>query len=255
MIPLKDRNPTQRFPVITLLLIAANVVVFLFLEPITEPDLEQTAYFVCNAAVPYEVTHGETLLDAAEDGRSPSGTAEALAGIQQERCAGKNVWLSILFSMFLHGGLLHIAGNMLFLWVFGNNVEDRLGPWKYPLFYFGAGLAATYAQSFISPSSAIPLVGASGAIAGVLGAYLLMFPHARVVTLVIFLFISVIEIPAMVVLGIWFVLQLFQSTGAVTGGEAGGVAYMAHVAGFVAGMLLLQLLRPHRQARPPPAYP
>lgn len=249
MIPIRDLNPTRTFPVVTILLIAANVIVFLFLEPISGSDLEQARYFACTASIPYEVTHGETLLEARQERGFLGGPADAFASFQEASCPSKGIWLSILSSMFLHGGLLHIAGNMLFLWVFGNNVEDRLGPLRYPIFYFGAGLAATFAQAYVSPSSAVPLIGASGAVAGVLGAYLLLFPRARVVTLVIFFFISVVEMPAVAVLGLWFVLQLFQSAGSVTG-DAGGVAYMAHVAGFVAGMLLLVVLR---GTRPPDA--
>lgn len=249
MIPIRDENPTTHRPLLTALLIAANLGVFLLLEPLGASKAQQAEYFACHAAIPYEVTHGTTLVSAARAGRIADPAARAYAMLEARGCPGKSVWGSILLSMFLHGGLLHIAGNMLYLWVFGNNVEDRLGIPKFALFYLASGFAATYAQSYASPSSGIPLIGASGAIAGVLGAYLVMFPRARVTNLVIFFFITMIELPASVVLGMWFVLQLFQSIGSVTG--QGGVAFMAHVAGFAAGMLLVLILRPRREPRRP----
>ncbi|MGH2830961.1 MAG: rhomboid family intramembrane serine protease, partial [Actinomycetota bacterium] len=228
MFPLKDANPTLRVPVVTIGLIAANIVAFLF-EPLAGSDLEQARFFVCNAAIPAEVMNGEQL--------------ERLGHLFN--CPGKNVWLSVLVSMFLHGGLLHIAGNMLFLWVFGNNVEDRLGRGRFVFFYLACGAAATLAQSALSRDSIVPLVGASGAIAGVLGAYLFMFPHARVTTL---FFYVVTDVPAVVVLAGWFLLQVFQGVGSVRGAASGGVAYFAHIGGFIAGIALLGLLRP-RSAR------
>jgi membrane associated rhomboid family serine protease len=204
----------------------------------------QARFFVCNAAIPYEVTHGERLADARARGvQFEEPVDNIFAELQRRSCPEKNVWLSVVYSMFLHGSILHIAGNMLFLWVFGNNVEDRLGKLKYILFYLLSGIAATYAQSYVFPSSATPLVGASGAIAGILGAYLLMFPRARIRSLVILvIFITMIELPAFLVIGLWFVLQLVQGVGAITVDT--GVAYMAHVGGFLAGMLLLLIFRP-----------
>jgi len=259
MLPLKDHNPVSRPAVVVPVLIGLNLFVFLFVQPtlrtLGRSDeaavIEQTQFSACRASIPYEVMHGETVLDAVRDGDLGSDRARIIAAAQggtvifprQGACPDKNVWGSILFSMFLHGGWLHIAGNMLFLWVFGNNVEDRLGRVKFLAFYLLAGTAATYAQSALTPMSATPLVGASGAIAGVLGAYLLLYPHARITTLVIFFFITVWELPAIVVLGLWFVLQVFQQVGSVAG-EAGGVAYMAHIGGFVAGMILLLIFRP-----------
>jgi membrane associated rhomboid family serine protease len=248
MIPIRDENPTRSAPVVTIALIALNVVLFLT-EPITGSDLEQARYFVCRAAIPYEVTHGERIGDALARGVELASPRDVfLARLQLASCPEKNVWFSILLSMFLHGGLLHIGGNMLYLWVFGNNVEDRLGRGRYIGFYLLAGIAATYAQSYVFPDSATPLVGASGAIAGVLGAYLLMFPAARVLCLVpIFLFLTTVELPAIVVLGLWFVLQFFQGVGSVAADT--GVAYMAHVGGFLAGMLLLLVFRPRTPPR------
>jgi membrane associated rhomboid family serine protease len=264
MLPIKDHNPVSRPAIIVPMLIGLNVFVFLFLQPTLRTlggsdraaVIEQTQFTACRASIPYEVMHGETVLEAVRDGTLRSERATIIAAAQagevvfprQDACPDKNVWGSILFSMFLHGGWLHIAGNMLFLWVFGNNIEDRLGRVKFLAFYLIAGGAATYAQSVLTPSSATPLVGASGAIAGVLGAYLLLYPHARITTLVIFFFITVWELPAVVVLGLWFLLQVFQQVGSVAG-EAGGVAYMAHIGGFVAGMILLLIFRPRPQPR------
>jgi membrane associated rhomboid family serine protease len=251
MIPIRDQNPTSSPAVITILLIAINIAVFLT-EPIfaggrtdQQQAVRQIIYFECHAAVPYELTHGQTLAQAADKGiRLDSREEQVFAEVERERCPHKNVWFSLLASMFLHGSILHIAGNMLFLWIFGNNVEDRLGKIKYIVFYLVSGLAAAYAQSAVFPSSAVPLIGASGAIAGVLGAYLLMFPRARIVTLVFFFFITWIVVPAWLMIGLWFLLQLVSSVGSVSGDT--GVAYMAHVGGFIAGMLLLLLLRPKR---------
>ena len=247
MFPIKDENPTFSTPIVTIVIIALNIVIFLT-EPLfasgADKDIQQARYFVCNASVPYEVTHGERIADARARGvQFEDQIDNVFAELERRSCPQKNVWTSIVKSMFLHGGILHIAGNMLFLWVFGNNVEDRLGKLKYILFYLLSGIAATYAQSYIFPSSATPLVGASGAIAGILGAYLLMFPRARIKSLVILvIFITMIELPASVVIGLWFVLQLVSGVGSIAADT--GVAYMAHVGGFLAGMLLLLVFRP-----------
>jgi membrane associated rhomboid family serine protease len=253
MIPIKDENPVSSTPVVTIVLIAINIVVFLT-EPLfaSGPDarFQEARYFVCKASVPYEVTHGERIADARVRGVEFEDQIDNFfAEIERRECPRKNVWLSIIVSMFLHGSILHIAGNMLFLWVFGNNVEDRLGKPKFVAFYLLSGIAATYAQSYVFPSSATPLVGASGAIAGILGAYLLMFPRARIRSLVILvIFITMIELPAMVVIGLWFVLQLVSGIGSVAADT--GVAYMAHVGGFLAGMLLLLVFRPKPREAP-----
>jgi membrane associated rhomboid family serine protease len=248
MFPIKDENPTFSTPIVTILLIAINVLVFLT-EPLfgssgVEGQVEEIKYFACNAAIPYEVTHGERIAERLQDRVfPPDPDASIFAQAEQIACPKKNVWLSIFRSMFLHGSILHIAGNMLFLWVFGNNVEDRLGKFKYILFYLLSGIAATYAQAYVFPSSATPLVGASGAIAGILGAYLLMFPRARIRHLaIIIILITFIELPAWASIGLWFLLQLFQGVGSITTDT--GVAYMAHIGGFLAGMLLLLVFRP-----------
>jgi membrane associated rhomboid family serine protease len=163
--------------------------------------------------------------------------------------------------MFMHGGFLHIAFNMLFLWVFGNNVEDSMGRGRFLLFYLLGGGAAVYAQSLIDPASTVPTIGASGAVAAVLGAYALLLPRARVVSLVILVFfITVVEIPAFVLLGIWFALQFLPAIGQATAPDVagGGVAYMAHVGGFVFGLALIKLFARHRPGqapeRPSPVY-
>ena len=258
MIPIKDENPVSSTPIITIIIIAINILVFLT-EPLFEsgPDaqFQEAKYFVCQASIPYEVTHGERIADARARGIEFEDRIDnAFAEIQRISCPKKNVWLSILVSMFLHGSILHIAGNMLFLWVFGNNVEDRLGKGKFIAFYLLSGVAATYAQSYVFPSSATPLVGASGAVAGILGAYLLMFPRARIRSLVILvIFITMIELPASIVIGLWFVMQLVSSVGSVAADT--GVAYMAHVGGFLAGMILLLIFRPKPQRAVPQTYP
>jgi membrane associated rhomboid family serine protease len=236
VIPLRDANPTQRRPYLTLLLIGLNAAAFLLWEPITGTPQEQGLFFKCHGAIPEEIT-----------------TFRPLPEVDQA-CGGKSVVLSIFTSMFLHGGWLHIIGNMLFLWVFGNNIEDRMGRAVFILFYLVSGIVAAYAQAAASSGSEVPLIGASGAVAGVLGAYLVMYPRARVLTLVIFVFITTLELPAVVVLGLWFVLQAFQGLGSL-GGDPVGVAWFAHIGGFVFGAVVaLAFYRPGRTQRVP-AYP
>ena len=168
-------------------------------------------------------------------------------------------WFITLFtSMFMHGGILHIAGNMLFLWVFGNNIEDALGRVKYVLFYLAAGLVAVYSQAALDPGSTVPTIGASGAVAGVLGAYALLHPKARVLTLIFLVFfVTLVEIPALILLGIWFVLQFIPALGQVATPEAGGgegIAYFAHVGGFLFGLATIRLLV-RRNRDPEPQLP
>jgi membrane associated rhomboid family serine protease len=260
LIPIHDDNPTRRSAVVNWTLIAINVVVF-FLSPISPFDVggdantpagfcRQLAFFREWAAIPVELLENDPL----------DVTAGPPAG---DRCIAvrpdyqKIPALSVLSAMFLHGGLLHLAGNMLFLFVFGNNVEDRLGPLRYLFFYLACGYIATYGFALSNPSSEETLVGASGAIAGVLGAYLVLFPGARVVSLVSFLLFFPIWLPAWVVLGSWFVLQWLYYQGTATA-EGAGVAYLAHIVGFAAGVVLVILLgglRMRRPRPPPPAPP
>jgi membrane associated rhomboid family serine protease len=274
MLPLHDDNPTRHVPWITLIVIALNVVAFLFWEPTfaggsaREKETKQITFFYCNAEVPYEVSHQESLAEGGQealeqlDKQDPlgPGTRNEYADFQRfldRSCPDKSWWQSMFVAMFLHGGWLHLGGNMLFLWIFGNNVEDRLGPILYFPFYIGAGIAAAIAQLLVDMNSVVPNLGASGAIAGVLGAYLVMFPRRRVLTLVFFFFITAIWLPAWIVLGGWFILQLFNGVGAVTADINTGVAFFAHIGGFVFGAVLALLFFPKEGlgVRPPPPRP
>jgi membrane associated rhomboid family serine protease len=254
LIPIHDDNPARRPAVVTWTIIAINVVVF-FLEPISPLDLEgdantpagfcrQIAFFREYAAIPRELTTNDPLDETA-------GPPLRNGCLAVEPDYQKVPVLSVLTAMFLHGGLLHLLGNMLFLFVFGNNVEDRLGSVRYLLFYLACGYAATYGFALANANSTDTLVGASGAIAGVLGAYLVLFPRARITSLVPFIFFIPVWLPAWVVLGSWFVLQWLYSAGAARA-EGAGVAYLAHVVGFVAGVVLVILLGGMRVRRPPP---
>jgi membrane associated rhomboid family serine protease len=241
VIPIHDRNPVRRSPVVTYTLILINVVVFLllpFLSGTAEVSgvsdvCRQDAFFREYAAIPRELVTNEPL--------PPSQTVVETADGRRFGCPvtrfEKIPALSALTSMFLHGGWLHLLGNMLFLYVFGNNVEDRLGRLRFLLFYLACGYAAAYAFAFLNADSTATLVGASGAVSGVLGAYLWMFPRALVISLVPFLFFLPFLFPAWLVLGMWFVLQFLYMQGAAIGGDA-GVAYAAHVAGFVVGFAI-----------------
>jgi membrane associated rhomboid family serine protease len=262
MLPLRDDNPTRNRAYVTLGLIALNVFAFLFWEPTfasgPNAELAKTQFFYCHALVPYEVVHHISLAHAANP------TAQSIT--EQLRlataCPNKSWLLSVFVSMFLHGGWLHIGGNMLFLWVFGNNVEDKLGGPLYLLFYLAAGIAATITQIAVvhgGQNDFIPNLGASGAIAGVLGAYLVMFPRRRVLTLIIFFIITAIYLPAFVVLGLWFVLQFFNGVAALSNrvNVGGGVAVWAHIGGFAFGALIALLFLPKERfgQRPPPPRP
>lgn len=261
MIPIRDANPTRRVPILTLSLIAANVAVFLLWQPTLGGDeIEQQIFYFCQAEIPFEVTHRTSLSDggvearqALEDQFGPGAGADIQSVLRRE-CPEKSWLLSVFVAMFLHGGWLHIAGNMLFLWVFGNNVEDRLGYGLFPVFYVLGGIAAAALQVAFDPSSTIPSLGASGAIGAVLGAYAVLFPRARVTTLVIFLFITVIELPAVFVLGAWFVLQLLSGVGQLGTQVNGGVAFWAHVGGFAFGAAVAWLFFRRRGGRRPEPY-
>ena len=262
VIPIHDENQTRRTPVVTYLLIAVNVVVFL-LSPLSThvvgdskgpQECRQIAFLDKWAAEPREILRDKP------DGKAFTG--RGFADGDQVVCEQaspppytKRPWLSVLTAMFLHGGWLHLLGNMLFLYVFGNNVEDRLGRFRFLGFYLLCGYAATYGFSLFQPDSTQPLVGASGAIAGVLGAYLVLFPRARVLSLLTFFFFLPVRLPAWVVLGGWFLLQYLYFRGA--GLAAGsGVAYGAHVVGFLVGGALVWALRNSAAPRalPPPRW-
>jgi len=218
MIPLKDNIPSSRTPFITIGLIVINILVYL--NQLMLPPRAAVRFVYLYGLIPVEISQGQLLVPHPVP-----------------------LYGTILTSMFVHGGLFHLAGNMLYLWIFGDNVEDRLGRFRFLLFYLLSGAAAAAAQILSDPRSQIPMVGASGAISGVLGAYLLLYPHARVVTLVFFgWFVRVIEIRAVFVLGFWILVQL--ASGLLTwGAQVGGVAWFAHIGGFVAGLVMVIPLR------------
>ena len=238
MFPLKDDIPTRRFPVLTVAIIAINIVMFFgFQGAFFGSDAEFNERVVEYGAIPYEVTHPGKGCGAIVSGEL---ACEGQAGVGGEAPSQPSTWLTILTSMFMHGGLLHIAGNMLFLWVFGNNIEDSMGRGRFILFYLLGGAVALLAQTLAGPNAAVPTIGASGAVAAVLGGYALLYPRARVVTFVIIIFfITLIELPAFLVLGLWFLLQLLNGTADQVG--QGGVAYFAHIGGFVFGLVLIKL--------------
>lgn len=252
VIPFHDVNPVRRTPWVMRLLIAANLVVFLLtpavatvgVGAVSTADLCQvTAFYYEYGAVPAELAANEPLP------RVPTGeVADGACAVGSPDYRKAPVW-SVLSAMFLHAGWLHLLGNLLFLYVFGNNVEERFGHFGFLAFYLGAGYLASYGFALADPGSVTPMVGASGAVSGVLGAYLALFPRARVWSLVpVFLFLP-LRLPAWLVLGSWFVLQYLYSAGYAAGG-GGNVAYLAHVLGFVAGFLVALPLRGRRRRRP-----
>src|SRR5258705_4175333 len=213
MIPLRDIIPSRTTPVVTIALIVVNVLVFLYELSLGRGVDAFTLYW----------------------GLVPAAFS----------------WVTVLTSMFLHGGILHVAGNMLYLWIFGDNVEDRMGHGRFLVFYLLCGVAAALAQTITEPHSLVPMVGASGAIAGVMGAYFVLYPKSRIVTLVpLFFFFQIIEVPAILFLGIWFLMQFVSGLGSivtVAARSTGGVAFMAHVAGFVSGVIGVFVFRKRRQ--------
>ncbi len=241
MLPLKDYNPTERVPWVTVLLIATNVAIFLLVQRPYDRGLNSAEFSYHYAAIPCELTVGRPLnLDEARRtlrfGQNDACERGAAATASRPVFPGKQVYLAVLYSMFLHGSWLHIGGNMLFLWVFGNNIEDRMGPLPYLAFYVLAGLAAAAAHVAVQPNSTVPVVGASGAVAGVMGAYLVLFPNVAIRSLLLFVIVLFRDIPAKWLLGFWFVSQFFIN-------PAEGVAWVAHVGGFVFGALVALVLR------------
>ena len=230
MIPFRDNIPSRTLPYVTVTLIVLNVAAFF-----------------------YELSLGPRLLAFVET----FGIVPARVTAWPEFPIPLSVILTPFFtSLFLHGGWMHLIGNMWYLWIFGDNVEDRLGHFKYLLFYLLCGIGASLAHVFSSPDSLIPSIGASGAIAGVLGAYLISYPHARILTMIpLLIFIEFVELPAVLVLGLWFLLQFLSGameTSSASAAASGGVAWWAHVGGFLAGMLLLYAMRPKPKQ---PSYP
>lgn len=217
MIPLRDTIPSRTFPFVNYIFIFANVAVFLFEKSLRGFTNDFILRFGLVPAVWIEEIHAYNL----------------------------HAVIPLFTSMFMHGGWLHLLGNMLFLYIFGDNVEDRFGHFRYCIFFLLAGLAAAFTQIYVNPASEAPMVGASGAIAGVLGAYVFMFPKARITTVIpIFIFIKIIDLPAYLFLGIWFIMQLISGVMALgIGADAGGVAWWAHIGGFAAGVVAIPIFR------------
>jgi len=218
LIPLKDINPSRTTPVVTILIIVACFSVFLY-EVILPPELREV-FISMFAVIPYEITHGVDV--PPPDPLTPYG--------------------NLVSYQYLHGGWMHILGNMLFLWVFGDNVEDRLGKLKYFIFYTLCGIVAALIQALVYPNSLIPLIGASGAISGVLGAYAVLFPRAQIITLIfIFFLVDVVAVPALVWIAAWFMMQFISAMVSATHLSMGGVAWFAHIGGFITGVILSKL--------------
>jgi membrane associated rhomboid family serine protease len=248
MFPYKDENPTERPAIITIALIIANVLAFILLQGAgAEGHLARS---VCDLGL----IPGEILRTA-----KPGSGVQLAPGLVCVVDPVPNYW-TILTSMFMHGGWLHLIGNMTFMWVFGNNIEDAMGHVKFLIFYLICGIAAAAAQTFINPNSIVPMVGASGAISGVLGAYLLLYPRVRVHTLIILpIYITTVTLPAWVMLGYWILLQVLSGLVSLNELEKGsGVAFFAHVGGFGAGLLLVRLFASEdvlrRRPTPPASY-
>ncbi len=230
MFPLRDENPTQLTPVVTFILIAINVLVWVLVQQGGggQGFLSSLCTF---GAIPADIT-----------GALNPGSVIAL-GPDATCTVGNLGWVTILTSMFMHGGWMHLIGNMWFLWVFGNNIEDSMGHIRYILFYLLCGVLASAAHILTDPASAIPTVGASGAISGIMGAYLVLYPKVRVHTFIfLFFYIRVLPLPAWVLLAEWIVIQVVSGVGSF-GAEGGGVAFWAHIGGFVAGIVLVKLFQ------------
>src|SRR5213594_230136 len=248
MFPYKDENPTERPAIVTVAIIIANVLAFLLVQGAGAQG--PLARSVCD----FGLIPGEILRSV-----KPGSGVELAPGFICMVHAVPKYW-TVLTSMFMHGGWFHLIGNMLFLWVFGNNIEDAMGHGKFLIFYLLCGVVAAAAQTFISPHSVVPMVGASGAISGVLGAYLLLYPKVRVHTLIILpIYITTVALPAWVMLGYWILLQVLSGLGSLSEVEGGGVAFFAHVGGFVTGLVLVKLFASEdvlrrRPTQPPPYY-
>ena len=231
MFPIKDENPTILTPVVTVGIIVLNVVVWLLVQQMgTEPGLSQS---VCQLGlIPGELLH-----------RLPVGTQVPMGPDVTCELSGGPTWYTPLTSMFMHGGWLHLIGNMWFLWVFGNNIEDSMGHIRFLIFYLLCGLLAAGTQVAVQPSSAIPMVGASGAISAVMGAYIVLYPRVKVHMLIFLgIFVTTVQVPAVWMLGYWFFLQIVGGIPALAS-EGGGVAFWAHAGGFIAGAILIFLFK------------
>lgn len=214
MIPYKDDNPTRTFPFVTIGIIVFDTMVFLY-QVFSPTGMEKLTY--AYGAIPHNLITFETVQPI-------------------------HPVLTVFTSMFMHGGIFHLAGNMLYLWIFGNNIEDRLGRLRFIIFYLFCGIVAAYAQVISNPDSVTPMIGASGAISGILGAYLLLFPKAQVHTLVFLgFFVTIVKIPALVVIGFWVIVQFINGLISTSLAKEGGVAWFAHIGGFLAGLLTIKL--------------
>lgn len=232
MIPIGDDDPTPGLPIVNLVVIVINILVFVLLQ------LPSDAFTMGFSVIPKEITHGIDLVGPLQI-QLPDGTSAAI----DEAPGPSPIWLTLFTSMFMHAGWAHLGGNMLFLFVFGDNVERALGHLKYLAFYLVCGVVAAYAQILSGPESVIPSLGASGAISGALAAYLVFFPHNRVRVLVGLRFMT--EVPALMMIGLWALLQFVSGIGSIAVTDSsGGVAYWAHIGGFLAGVVLAFLLRP-----------
>jgi membrane associated rhomboid family serine protease len=255
LIPLKDDIPTCRFPIVTVVLIAINVIVYFVFEQglwgLGDVGNERVIEF---GAIPLEITDPGTECVGVDNGNAIQCGPDSAVPDQAP------FWVTTVTSMFLHGSLLHLGGNMLFLWIFGNNIEDSMNRLVFVVFYLLGGFAALGLQVAMDTNSAIPTVGASGAIAAVLGAYARLYPRARVVTLVFIVIIfTIVTLPALLVLGLWFVLQLLPAFSEPVSDGGGGVAYFAHIGGFLFGLLTIRLFatnvnEDYDQARRIPVY-
>ena len=245
MFPIKDNIRTRRFPVVTAVIVGICVFVWFVVEAsfwnISPTGDERVMEY---GAIPYEITHPGK--ECALDTTGSQLLCEGQEGVAGEAPAQAPWWVTIFTSMFLHGSFLHLGGNMLFLWIFGNNIEDSMGRGRFVAFYLLGGVAALAGQVLVDPDAAIPTVGASGAIAAVLGGYALLYPRARVITVIfIIIFFTVVELPALLVLGFWFLIQLAYGINDIAqpvGGQTGGgVAYFAHLGGFLFGLAAIKL--------------
>ena len=260
MFPLKDNIPTDRTALVTIALIAINVFVYFVLQKggiFSGPSDSGVVHY---GAIPYELTHFGKECDALYGPGGAARTPILCEGLDQVTVTSTpSTILTIFSAMFMHGSILHLGGNMLFLWIFGNNVEDAMGRVKFVAFYLLGGLAALAGQVLIEPNAIVPTIGASGAIAAVLGGYIVLYPRARVVTLIfIIFFFTILELPAALILGVWFLEQVafgyFDLANPAGGG--GGVAYFAHIGGFAFGLLLIKAFaRRGKDYSPPPPYP
>ena len=223
MFPLWDEIPTRKIPFVTILIIVFNCLVYYY-QTFIFPDA--TTFVYAYGLIPYEVFRS---VDLFPPGPSP-------------------IQLTVISSMFMHGSFVHLFGNMFYLWIFGNNVEDYLGKFRFIIFYFLSGLLAALGQILINPNSQVPMIGASGAVAGILGAYFILFPGARITTLIFFgFFIRLIKMPALFVLGLWFIFQLLYGLSDLSMGGGAGVAWFAHIGGFVGGIILIKLFQPKKR--------